>query len=150
MDNLSPHKTFRDPGDLSGLPRVTKGTPVPHRESPLPGTKTMLCPKDDHLLETLTVHPAEATKPPLAATIMSAIAMAAAVGTNLLFWRATGPDEHFTRVDNWQFFPGIVLVHLLWIFSHILSNGRDRLGGLAVAVLYAGPLVLLVIDHFVR
>lgn len=150
MDNLSPHKTFRDPGDLSGLPRVHKGTPVPRRESPLPGTKTMICPKDGHLLETLTVHPAEATKPPLAATIMSAIAMGVALGTHLFLWQIRGPDMDFEKADRWQLFPGIALVHLLWIFSHILSNGRDRLGGLAVMVLYVGPLVLLVIDHFVR
>jgi hypothetical protein len=150
MDNLSPHKTITDPGDLRGLPRVTKGTPVPRRESPLPGTKTMLCPKDDHLRETLTAHPVEPTKPPLTATVMGALAMAAALGTNLMFWLISGPGGSFHKIDQWLFFPGLVIVHLLWISSHILSNGRDRLGGLAVIVLYMGPLVLMVIDHFVR
>ena len=150
MDNLSPHKTITDPGDLRGLPRVLKGTPVPRRETPLPGTKTMLCPKDGQLLETLTGHPVEETKPPLAATMMSALAMAAALGSNLMFWLIAGPGGSFDKIDMWLFFPGIAIVHLLWVFSHILSNGRDRLGGLAVIVLYMGPLVLMVIDHFVR
>ena len=147
MDNLSPHKSFTDPDNVSGLPQVLKSTPVPRRETPLPGTKTMLCPNDDHLLELVAGQRVVATKPPLAATIMGAVAMAVALGSNILVWYFMRSDG---RLDKWLLFPGLVIVHLLWMFSRILSNGGTLLGGLAVAVLYLGPLVLLVIDHFVR
>jgi hypothetical protein len=150
MDQLSPHKSFTDPDNVRGLPQVLKSTPVPRRESPLPGTKTMLCPKDAHLLERVASQPDGAIKPPLAATFMGAVAMAVALGSNFLWWRFMRSDGYDGWQDKWLLFPGFVIVHLLWLFSRVLSNGGTRLGGLAVAVLYLGPLMLLVIDHFVR
>lgn len=150
MDNLSPHKTFTDPGDVRGLPQVLKSTPVPRRESPLPGTRTMLCPKDDQLLEMVIGHPLDAAKPSLAATIMGGLAMAVALGSNLLFWQYLGDEGPYDRLEAWLFFPGLVIVHLLWMFSRIASDGKDRLGCLAVIVLYVGPLVLGIIDGLVR
>ncbi|MCF7674125.1 MAG: hypothetical protein K9N23_14040 [Akkermansiaceae bacterium] len=72
---------------------------------------------------------------------MGAIAVAAALGNNVLAWRFMQSDHPLSRHEAWLFFPGIALVLLLWLFSRVLSNGSSRLGFLALVVLSIGPLV---------
>jgi hypothetical protein len=149
MDKLSPHKSFPNLDDVRSLPRVLKSTPIPHRESPLPGTKSMLCPKDKHLLEMVTGPPTAEPKPPLTATIMGVLAMVVALGSLAYFWQLILSDRSYSRSEGWMFFPGFAVVHLLWLFSRILSVEGSRLGCLAVVMLYLGPLVLGFIASFV-
>ena len=149
MDKLSPHKSFPNLDDVRSLPKVLKRTAVPHRESPLPGTKSMLCPKDKHLLEMVTGPPTAEPKPPLTATIMGVLAIIVALGTLAYCWDFLMSDRSFSRSEAWMFFPGYVVVHLLWLFSRILSVEGSRLGCLAVVMLYLGPLVLGIIASFV-
>jgi hypothetical protein len=149
MEKLSPHKSFPNLDDVRSLPKVLKGTAVPHRESPLPGTKSMLCPKDKHLLEMVTGPPTAEPKPPLTATIMGVLAMMVALGTLAYFWHLIISDHSNSRSAGWMF-PGFAVVHLLWLFSRILSVEGSRLGCLAVVMLYLGPLVLGIIAGIVN
>lgn len=149
MDNLSPHKTFRNLDDLSGIPGVRTSTPVPHRDNPLPGTKSMLFPKDGHLLESLAVYSMDEIKPPQTANVLGVLAMVAALGGIALFWVFAVPgSSHFDRLDAWLFFPGLAAVHVFGLLSHILSDGNNRLGGFAILVFYAGLLLSAVLHSF--
>lgn len=129
---------------------MLKSTPVLPRESPLPGTKSMLCPKDKHLLEMVTGPPTAEPKPPLTATIMGVLAMMVALGSLAYFWHLIISDRSYSRSEGWMFFPGVAVVHLLWLFSRILSVEGSRLGCLAVVMLYLGPLVLGIIAGIVN
>ena len=148
MEPFSSQRTFRNPGDVRGLPGVRKRTPIPLRECPLEGTKVMLCPKDEHLKELVTGRAIDVILPSRAANILGVLAMAAAVGFNVFFWM----DRAFwgfvaARRGIWIIILGLAVVHVLTIFSQILSSGRNRLGSLAILVLYVAALLGLIIDH---
>jgi hypothetical protein len=151
MKPLSPHRSFVDPGNVRDLPGVTKRTPIQRRETPLPGTKTMLCPKDDSLRELVTGRALEVIRPSRTADILGYLAMAGALVMTALFWIVPILQEtHPTRHGGiWVFISGLAVVHVLAIFSQILSGGRNLPGGLAILVLYVGFLVSVVIAHFV-
>ncbi len=92
MEPLSPHRTFVDPGNVRGLPGVTKRTPIPEREIPLEGTKTMLCPKDEHLRDLVTGRSIEVILPSRTARILGILAMVCAVWAIAVYWICQIPD----------------------------------------------------------
>lgn len=151
MRPLSPNRTFVNPGNVRDLPGVTKRTPIQRRETPLPGTKTMLCPKDDSLRELVTGRAIEVVRPSRTADILGYLAMAGALIQIALFWiipilQETNPTRHG---GVWVVIIGLAIVHVLAIFSQVLSGGRNIPGGLAILVLYVGFLVSVVVAHFV-
>jgi predicted Co/Zn/Cd cation transporter (cation efflux family) len=151
MKPLSPSRTFVDPGNVRDLPGVTRRTPIQRRESPLPGTKTLLCPKDEHLREMVTGRAIEVVRPSRTADILGYLAMAGALVQIALFWilpilQQTNPTRHG---GVWVVIIGLAIVHVLAIFSQVLSGGRNIPGGLAILVLYVGFLVSVVVAHFV-
>ena len=140
-----------NPGNVRDLPGVTKRTPIQRRETPLPGTKTLLCPKDEHLRELVTGRAIEVVRPSRTADILGYLAMAGALVMIALFWilpilQETNPPRHG---GVWVVIIGLAIVHVLAIFSQVLSGGRNIPGGLAILVLYAGFLVSVVVAHFV-
>lgn len=151
MKPLSPNRSFVDPGNVRDLPGVTKRTPIRRRDTPLPGTRTLLCPKDEHLRDLVTGRAIEVVKPSRTADILGYLAMAGALVMIALFWIIPLLQEnHPTRHGGaWVVIIGLAIVHVLAIFSQILSVGRNIPGGLAVLVLYVGFLVSVVIAHFV-
>lgn len=155
MGLLSPHRRFVDPHDTSGLPRVSVRPPVPTRVTPLSGIKPLLTPKDGSLEEVL-VHRHLAEPPPSrAATVLGALAMSGVVAALATVWIVIRyPDSDFSRSDSnaWAMVSMLSLgfIHVLAIFSQILSGGRSRLGMLALVVLYAGVFVILIADHLLR
>jgi hypothetical protein len=151
MKPLSPNRSFVDPGNVRDLPGVTKRTPIRRRETPLPGTRTLLCPKDEHLRELVTGRAIEVIKPSRTADILGYLAMTGALLMTALFWIIPILQQtHPTRHDGvWVVIIGLAIVHVLAIFSQILSGGRNVPGGLAILVLYVGFLVSVVIAHFV-
>jgi hypothetical protein len=140
-----------NPGNVRDIPGVTKRTPIQRRETPLPGTKTLLCPKDEHLRELVTGRAIEVVRPSRTADILGYLAMAGALVMIALFWilpilQETNPTRHG---GVWVVIIGLAIVHVLAIFSQVLSGGRNIPGGLAILVLYAGFLVSVVVAHFV-
>ena len=146
MDTLSPHKAFRNLDDVRGIPVVLKSTPVPRRDNPLPGTKAMLYPPDDHLVESVTGHPLDDLKPLRTLTVLGVLAMAAALGAIALYWcLALTGSGHMEKQEAWLFFPALAVVHVCGLFSHIFSNGNNRLSNLAILVFWAGLMLSAVI-----
>ena len=150
MKPLSPHRSFADPGDARNVPRVTRRTPIRRRDKPLPGTKTMLCPEDEHLHELVSGRTIEKIPPSRTATILGILAMVVTVA--LLAFILINPilqQSNPTRHGGiWVFIIGIAAVHVLAIFSQILSTGRNMTGSLAIPVLYVGTILCVVIEHF--
>jgi hypothetical protein len=64
------------------------------------------------------------------------------------------PDSDFADADSkiWAMVSmlGLGFIHVLAIFSQILSGGRNRLGTLALVALYAGVFLILIADHLLR
>ena len=148
MEPFATHRTILDPGSVRGLPGVTKHTPIPARETPLEGTKTMLCPKDEHLKELVTGRSIEVILPSRTANTLGVLAMIAAVGLVVFFWLDRVLWGFLAaRHGIWIVILGLALVHVLAIFSQILSSGRNKPGGLAILVLYGGGILSVIIDH---
>jgi hypothetical protein len=155
MGLLSPHRRFVDPHDTSGLPRVSVRPPVPSRENPLPGIKPLLTPHDGSLQEILVHRHLTEPPPSRAATVLGALAMAGVAAALATIWIVIRyPDSDFSRSDSntWAMISLLSLgfIHVLAIFSQILSGGRSRLGMLALVVLYGGVFLVLIADHLLR
>lgn len=81
--------------------------------------------------------------------------MAGVIGFLGLLWfvsRDTGADW---RMSIGNLFWAIMIlslggIHVLAIFSQILSNGRNLLGAVSLVMLYAGAILLVVVDHLSR
>ena len=149
MGLLSPHRRFIDPGNTDGIPRVSRHRPAPSRESPLPGTKTLLTPKDPDFHELVSkprIEPAQARR---TGRVLGIIALVLAV---LLpahvcvigFIRKSHPEY---EGGLWIVIVVFPLVHLLAIFSQVLSSGRNLAGSLAIPVLYVAFIACVLIDH---
>ena len=75
MKTFGTRKVFPNPGDLGDIPGVNKRTPIPVRDTPLPGTKTMLCPKDDQVNKLVSGRSIEVSRPSRTAKILGGLAM---------------------------------------------------------------------------
>ena len=82
MDPFASSRKFTDPGDTKGIPGVVRHTPIPTRVTPLEGTKTMLCPKDEHLKEWLAGRAIEVISPSRTARVMGILALVLAIWTH--------------------------------------------------------------------
>ncbi len=154
MRNLSPHRRFTNPGNMDGIPRVRTRRPLPVRDKPLSGTKTMQTPRDGSLDEMIhrTIEPAEASS--RTAHVMGWLAVTGVVALWCLLWyiaRTPGAD---LRSHGGLFTALVILllggIHVFAIFSQILSNGRNRTGSMALILLYGGSILLAVADHLLR
>jgi len=154
MTRLSPHRRFRNADNMEGIPRVFKRRAVPPREAPLPGTKKLQTPPDEKLLEMIRRTQEHEKQPPFTARVMGWLAIAGVLGLWCIFWhisRTPGVDLH----SNGGMFTALVIlflggIHVLAIFSQILSNGRERTGSIALMMLYGGSILLAVVDHLTR
>jgi hypothetical protein len=144
MDPFPTRRKFPDPGNFRDLPGVARHTPIPVRETPLEGTKMMLCPKDETLKQLVSGRAIEVILPSRTAKIMGILAMAFAIWVHAAYW-----IDRFFDVPWVGFafnFVGLGVFHLLVVFSQILSSGRNRPGVWAIIVLYGGIVVDLLVD----
>lgn len=138
---------------MEGIPRVRVGRAIPVREEPLEGTKTMLTPHDGRLVEMIQ---RRAEQPPSrTAKIMGWLAMAGVVVFLGLLWYLWKEDTGDVRRSHDDLLGLLVLlsagvIHVCALFSQILSNGRNAMGSIALVALYAGSLLLVVLDHLLR
>ena len=80
MGLLSPHRRFRNPDNMEGIPAVRIHGPAFRRDKPLPGTKGMLTPVDGSLKKLLD-RAVERTEPSSrAAKVLGILAVAGAAG----------------------------------------------------------------------
>ena len=141
-----------DPHDHSGLPEVLRHTPIPNRPSPLPGTRTLLCPKDPRLTGSFPGQGAiQLPRHPLAALVCGWVAMATTAGLIAHFWLAAGGRFSVYGADPraWVVAMGLAVAHGCALFSQILSDSRNLPGGMAIPILYSGYIVSAVIDHII-
>jgi len=142
MDNLSPHRTFVNLDDTRGLPEPHAHTPVPHREHPLPGTKTMLCPKDPGLAEKFFPRVIEPSAASLrAARVLAWLAVVCAAGMIAGFWKTSAIQRTAPE------FLMLAVNHVGGLFAGILSGGRVRLGYWAIGVIYAAYFASMLVNH---
>lgn len=124
-----------------------KHTPIRVRDKPFAGTKTMRCPKDEHLRELVTGRSIEVVLPSTPAKVLGFLAVSIAAGMIALYWADRllhAPEESW--IGPGSIFLGLASFHLLVIFSQILSSGRNLMGPLAILVLYAGIIASVVIE----
>lgn len=63
---------------------------------------------------------------------------------------------HVVVAAGWPVFQKAIMIlslggiHVLAIFSQILSNGRNLLGAVSLVMLYAGAILLVIVDHLLR
>lgn len=143
MEPFATQKTLPNPENPQGVPGVTKRTPIPKREIPLKGTKSMLCPDDEHLQELVNGRKIDEVLPSLTAKTFGVLAVVLALGVLAVFW----VERSFSN-NTWALVTLTCgLIHVLAILSQILSSGRNKPGGLAILVLYVGMFLNLIIDH---
>lgn len=145
MDHLSPHKTFKDLQDIRDLPGVSRHRPIPRRAKPLPGTKTMLHPKDGHLPDLIAPRVPRAepvrTGP---AMLLGWVAVGCSGALTTQFWSTS--MLHKTAVEFLLF----AVIHVCGMFAGILSKGRVRIGYWAIGGLYAAYFTSMLINHLCR
>jgi hypothetical protein len=149
MKRLAPGRTFRDPGDLRGVPTVFRRRAIPRREEPLPGTRRFDFPKAD--LRGLwssarSVRLAEVTR---AASACGWVALALAVGSIVAFVVGMALElEGMAGAIGLQtaaVLMGLFGVNFFGTFSQILSDCRERRGSLAMLIVWsAAPFLVLV------
>jgi hypothetical protein len=147
MESLSPHRRFVDPGDISGLPKVPRHTPVPLRDHPLPGTKRLQYPTDDHLKEVIGIHAVADDEPSRAelvtgrGALVCAVALVAAMFAYPWLVRLGANEEQL----GGGLFLVAVLVHLLAALSLMLSNWRSEASLWALLLVYGGVFAKMVL-----
>ena len=152
MGMLSPHRRFVDPGNTEGIPKVHPRNPHPDRSKPLLGTKSMRTPHDGSMEEMLH-RKADSQMPTRAAHVMGWLAVAGVVGVWIILWiawRETDLRLRFRGNASGTMIVAVAGIHLLAIFSQIISGGRNLPGALSILLLYGGTLLLAVIDHLTR
>ena len=152
MTRLTPHRRFRNADNMEGIPRVFQRRGVPQRDVPLPGTKKMQTPRDDKLLEMIRRTQDLEQKPPVTARVMGWLAITGVLGLWCIFWHIARTPGVGLRGDMFTALVILFLggIHVLAIFSQILSNGRERTGSIALMLLYGGSILLAVVDHLTR
>lgn len=152
VENLSPHRTIKDPGDTRGLPGVHRHRPIPHRAEPLPGTKVLNCPIR---FEVALVRP-HLEESPLRYTrtcrVLGILALVVAVTFGLGLWlsvvgRYVFGDCALTAMAGTlaKLFPlGICVVLVLTALAQLLSRWREMFSAVAVLVIFGSGLLLLV------
>ena len=154
MTRLSPHRRFRNADNMEGIPRVFKHRAAPPRGEPLPGTRKMRTPPDEKLLEMIRRAREIEEKPPFAARLMGWLAVAGVLGLWCLCWHISRTPGVGLYSHGGMFTALVILflggIHVLAIFSQILSNGRERTGSIALMLLYGGSILLAVVDHITR
>lgn len=148
MESLSPHRRFVDPGDISGLPGVPRHTPVPLRDHPLPGTKRLEFPTDDHLKEVIGVHAMADAAPSRAelitgrSALVGAVSLVAAMFAFPWLVRLGADDDQLSGFVVLS----VALVHLLAALSLMLSNWRSEASLWAVLLVYGGGFAKMVLS----
>lgn len=153
MGMLSPHRRFVDPGNTEGIPKVRPRGPLPVRDKPLPGTKVMHTPHDGSL-EDMLRRKADTGETSRVAHVLGWLAVAGVLGLWVLLW-IMWRDPGVSPYSHGGLFTGVVIlalggIHVLAIFSQILSRGRNLPGALSILMLYVGTMLLAVVDHFTR
>jgi hypothetical protein len=115
----------------------------------LEGTKPLLCPQDDQLKTLVTGRATEAVPPSRTADMLGYLAMGGAIAMLAFYWidRALHGSEPVWISPGFGLV-SLALLHLLVIFSQILSSGRNMPGSLAIIVLYAGIVLSVIVEHF--
>jgi len=148
-------KEFRNPGSVDGTPKVGTSSPVPHRKTPLPGTKRMTFPANEPMFGIEGVRPKPETPHGWTAVVFGILAVASSVALIGLFWVANWPSSwggSYTLCSRNSvklatfFLLGITPVFA--IMSRIVSDGTCRLGCLAPAVLATGIFLSMVALSF--
>ena len=149
---LSPHRRFIDPGNMDGIPGVSRRSAIPLRDTPLPGTKKLLTPRDPRLQELVSNQRIERLEASRTGRILGILALVFAVLVPAFFLLvALLPESHpIWPGAGWFFFIAGLGVHLFAVFSQVLSNGRNLPGSLAIPVLYVSFMVCAVIDHLMH
>ena len=122
-----------------------KGRRKRKRTEPLPGTKGLLPSKrDGQLRDLLVTRFHEGKVSPKAGNAIGIAGFSIAVAMLVGYWLdkivempAAGPALMWL---------GFCCIHLCMLFSQILSNGKSTMGGLAMAVLYAGIFISVIIE----
>jgi hypothetical protein len=151
MGTLSPHRRFVDPLNTDGIPTARSHRPVPARDKPLPGTKTLKTPKEGSLRELLGRREPGNVMPDQSAALLGWSAMVFSIGyLVMLVLKNHVPEAEWFGSELMSVLAVFSLgfIHLLAIFSQILSSGKNLPGALAVPVLYAGLLLFVILDHF--
>ncbi len=135
-------------GNSPGPYKVTVSTPIPLREVPLEGTKSMITPRDLEFSEMMSRRPDFSNPEPSKLSIwMGNFAFLGAVVSVLVIW-----SYQFTDVE---WFPYSILAltifgtHILVIFSQIYTGGRHLLSSLALPIFYAGLILTWMIQFWI-
>lgn len=108
----------------------------------------------DGSLEEMLHRKAESDSPPLASLFLGWSAVAGVLGLWALLW-IMWRDADMDLYSHGGVFTAVVIlmlgsIHILAIFSQIMSRGRNLPGALSILLLYVGTMALAVIDHFTR
>lgn len=152
MGMLTPHRRFVDPHNTDGIPTARRHRPLPKREHPLPGTKSLSTPKDGGLERILTRRPPENPRLARSAVVLGWMAMLSSIAFLVVLAfvnRFSDADWRFLDSDEMAMLVMLTLgfIHVFSIFSQITSSGRNLIGALALPVLYAGFFLLVILDH---
>ena len=134
---------------MDGIPTVRPRRPLPHREEALPGTKPLRTPNDGWLPYPADGANADKRQSRMATVLGWAAMIYSVVFLVLLALVNRLPDAGWPNEKNLAMLVMISLgsIHLLAIFSQILSTGRYLLGALALPALYAGFVLLVVLEY---
>jgi hypothetical protein len=153
MGLLSPHRRFRNPDNLEGIPRLRKHGSKARPASTGSGAKVMLTPRDGDLKELLERAVRRDEKPHPIGQLLGRLAVAGVLFFLGFHWYAWRNPDVMDGMGN-LFWAIVILslgvIHLLAVFSQIYSNGRNTLGALSLVILYAGTILLVVIDHLLQ
>ncbi len=116
---------------MEGIPKVGVRRPIPVRDEPLPGTKTLLCPEGPLLTGKLvrgSEHGREKRKP---GDVWGALALGMAMLGLLCVWLSP------LFFNGYIFWVTVTFTHVFAVFSGIVHCDTNR-GGWAVVLLYGG------------
>ena len=131
---------------MEGIPKVFLHRPVPLRDEPLPGTKSMNFPTDRPLQVSLTPDDPSGRQndPSPSGDWLGGIAIFVSICGLALVWLGW-----LTPWSGPLFWISVALTHLLAVFSHIFP-GHTLRGGWAIIILYGGCLLSAAISWLLK
>ncbi len=133
-------KMVRGSGDKSRPYQVMSTTPIPRRDVPLEGTKSMNTPEDKEFGQKMAEQAAMRKDEPSPVGIwMGKVAFFASLVWLLVFAYHSISGAEFSIL--WIVGAAVIL-HLLVIFSQLLTHGIHTLGVWSLAVMYGGFVVV--------
>jgi hypothetical protein len=131
------------------VPKVQRHTPLPPREHPLPGTKQLQCPTDDHLKQVIGTYQAIADEPSRTGLLVGRGTLVGAITFVVMMlvypWLVRlGVNEGLFLIFH---FLTAVLVHAGVLMSLMLTNWRSQASGWALLVFYGGFIVKVVLAY---